>query len=121
LAEAAGNHGAGLGIDCTHVKRLGQATIVAVVSSILSGAALDFEIVDDESAPTVPNWIRELAESVGAEVLVTDDADALKTMANELGLEQQICRAHVNRNVHDLIASLGSSGRPAADGTEGRN
>ncbi len=97
-----------LGIDCTHVKRLGQDTIVAVASSILSGAALDFEIIDDESAPTVTAWIGELADSMGAAVLVTDDADALKTVANDLGLDQQICRAHVNRNVHDLIASLGT-------------
>lgn len=97
-----------LGIDCTHVKRSGQDTIVAVASSILSGAALNFAILDDESAESVTSWIRALAESVGAEVLVTDDADALKTVANELGLDQQICRAHVNRNVHDLIASLGT-------------
>ena len=97
-----------LGIDCTHVKCSGQDTIVAVATSILSGAALNFEIIDDESAPTVTSWIRALAESVGAEVLVTDDADALKSVATELGLDQQICRAHVNRNVHDLIASLGT-------------
>jgi transposase-like protein len=97
-----------LGIDFTHVKRLGQDTIVAVATSILSGASLDFEIIDDESAPTVTRWIQELADSVGAEVLVSDDADALKIVANDLGLDQQICRAHVNRNVHDLIASLGT-------------
>ncbi len=97
-----------LGIDFTHVKRLGQDTLVAVATSILSGAPLDCEIIEDESAQTVTRWIRELAESVGAEVLVSDDADALKTVADELGLEHQICRAHVNRNVHGLIASLGT-------------
>ena len=32
-----------LGIDCTHVKRLGQDTIVAVATSILSGAPLTFD------------------------------------------------------------------------------
>src|SRR6266536_4529076 len=36
-----------LGIDFTHVKLLGQDTIVAVATSILSGAALAFEIIDD--------------------------------------------------------------------------
>ena len=97
-----------LGIDFTHVKRLGQDTIVAVATSILSGAPLTFEIIDDESADTVTHWIRELAESVGAEVLVSDDADALKSVADELGLDHQLCRAHVNRNVHNLIASLGT-------------
>jgi hypothetical protein len=97
-----------LGIDCTHVKRWGQDTIVAVATSILSGAALAFDSVDDESAQRVTTWIRALAESVGAEVLLTDDADALKTVANAWGLDQQICRAHVNRNGHALIASLGT-------------
>jgi transposase-like protein len=97
-----------LGIDFTHVKRLGQDTIVAVATSILSGAALDFEIIADEKAETVQAWVRGLCANLQVEVLVTDDADALKTVADALGLEQQICRAHVNRNVHDLIASLGT-------------
>jgi transposase-like protein len=97
-----------LGIDFTHVKRLGQDTIVAVATSILSGAALDFEILADEKAATVQTWVRGLCASLQVEVLVTDDADALKTVADALGLDQQICRAHVNRNVHEQIASLGT-------------
>ncbi len=97
-----------LGIDFTHVKRLGQDTIVAVASSILSGAALDFEILDSEKAESITEWLRELCLALKVEVLVSDDADALKTVADELGLEQQICRAHVNRNVHDLIGALGT-------------
>ncbi len=92
----------------SHVKVLGQDTIVAVASSILSGAPLYFEIIEDESAATITIWIRALAETVGAEVVVSDDTDAFKTVADELGLDHQICRAHVNRNVHDLIASLGT-------------
>ncbi len=96
-----------LGIDFTHVKCVAQDMIVAVASAILSGAPLNFESLADESAQTITTWIRALAETVGAEVLVRDDADALKTIADELGLDHQICRAHVNRNVHDLIASLG--------------
>ena len=97
-----------LGIDFTHVKRLGQDTIVAVATAILTGAPLTFAIIEDESAESITTWVRDLAEMVAAEVLVSDDADALKTVADELGLEHQICRAHVNRNVHDLIASLGT-------------
>ena len=47
-----------------------------------------------------------IAKSVGAQVLVTDDADALKTVADELGLEQQVCKSHVKRNTEDLIDEL---------------
>ncbi len=97
-----------LGIDFTHVKRLGQDVIVAVATSILTGAALDFDIIDDESAQTIQVWVRDLCQNLQVEVLVTDDADALKTVADELGLDQQICRAHVNRNIHDAVGSLGS-------------
>jgi transposase-like protein len=104
-------HGASikvLGIDCTHVKRLGQATIIAVASAILTGETLSIDLLADESAASLTQWAQTLAASLQAEVLVTDDADAMKTVADALGLDQQICRAHVNRNMHDLIAALGT-------------
>ncbi len=97
-----------LGIDFTHVKCLGQNRIVAVATTILTGAPLTFDGIEAEGAWRVEQWIRDLAHTVGAEVLVTDDADGLKTVADHLELEHQICRAHVNRNVHDLIAALGT-------------
>ncbi len=97
-----------LGIDCTHVKRLGQDRIVAVATAILTGQPLTFDLLAGEGAVRLEQWIRDLAKSLGAEILVTDDADGLKTVAEELGLRHQICRAHVNRNTHDLIAALGT-------------
>jgi hypothetical protein len=97
-----------LGIDFTHVKCLGQDKIVAVATAILTGAPLTFDLIEAEGALRVEQWIRDLAHTVGAEVLVTDDADGLKTVADHLEVEHQICRAHVNRNVHDLIAALGT-------------
>jgi len=97
-----------LGIDCTHVKRLGQDTILAVASAILSGETLSIEVLADESAESLTQWAQTLAGSLQAEVLVSDDADAMKSVADALGLDQQVCRAHVNRNIHDLVASLGT-------------
>jgi transposase-like protein len=97
-----------LGIDFTHVKCFGQDKIVAVATAILTGAPLTFDLIEAEGALRVEQWIRDLAHLVGAEVLVTDDADGLKTVSDHLELQHQICRAHVNRNVHDLIAALGT-------------
>jgi transposase-like protein len=97
-----------LGLDFTHVKCKGHDQIVAVATAILTGEPLDFEILQAESALHAERWIRSLARTMGAEVLVTDDADGLKTVADELDLRHQICRAHVNRNVHDLIGALGT-------------
>lgn len=97
-----------LGIDCTHVRRAGQDRIVAVATAILTGEPLAFDLLDGEGAVRLEQWVRDLAKTIGAEVLVTDDADGMKTVAEALSLQHQICRAHVNRNVHTLIADLGT-------------
>ncbi len=40
---------------------------------------------------------------MGASVLVTDDADGFKTVADEIGVQHQVCKAHVVRNTETLI------------------
>jgi len=82
-----------IGADLTRVQCQGESLVVGVV-------------VDDETAETQLAWLRQIAEQVGAEVLVSDDADALKTVADELGLAHQICRGHVTGNVLDKVAEL---------------
>jgi transposase-like protein len=99
-----------LGIDFTHVDCNGQDQIVAVATAVLTGEPIDIELIDAEASVRIVRWIREIAEEIGAEVVVTDDADALKTVAEELGCRHQICRAHVNRNVHDLVGQLATKG-----------
>ena len=47
-------------------------------------------------------WIEPIAKSVGASVLVTDDADGFKTVADEIGVQHQVCKAHVKRNTEEL-------------------
>jgi transposase-like protein len=96
-----------LGIDFTPVKCRGQDQIVAVATAVLTGQPLTFDLLEAETALRTEQWIRDLARMVGAELLVTDDADGLKRVADHLGVQQVICRAHVNRNVHDLVAALG--------------
>lgn len=59
-----------------------------------------------EDADTLRAWLAPIAEAVGATLLVTDDADAFKSAAKHLGLDQQVCKSHVLRNTEALIASL---------------
>jgi transposase-like protein len=96
-----------IGIDFTHVKCHGQDQIVAVATAVLTGQALTFDLLEAETALRTEQWIRDLARILGAEILVTDDADGLKTVSDHCGLQQVICRAHVNRNVHALVGALG--------------
>lgn len=74
-----------LGIDCTHVKCAGQDRIVAVATAVLTGMPLTFDVLDGEGAVRLEQWVRNLAQQIGAEVLVTDDADGMKTVADHLG------------------------------------
>lgn len=97
-----------LGLDFTHLKRQGEDKILAVATAVLTGQPVTFDLLEAETALRTEQWIQELAKTLGAQVVVTDDADGLKTVADHLGVQHQICRAHVNRNVHDSIAALGT-------------
>jgi hypothetical protein len=46
------------------------------------------------------------AKAVGAQIVVTDDADGFKGVADSMGMEHQVCKAHVERNTDALIESL---------------
>ena len=61
--------------------------------------------------------MKPIAEAVGAEILVTDDADAFKTVADDLGRDHQVCKSHVKRNTESLIENLQSTVATDADGS----
>jgi len=46
---------------------------------------------------------------VGTEILITDDADGFKTVADGLELDHQVCKDHVKRNTEMLVESLKSA------------
>ena len=48
--------------------------------------------------------LQVVIDMVGAEVLITDDQDGFKSVADESGVSHQICRQHVTRNVLDFVA-----------------
>jgi Transposase IS66 family len=62
-------------------------------------------------------WIEPLAQSLGAPVLVTDDADGFKTVADEVGVPHQVCKAHVKRNTEELIEPTLPLAASDADGS----
>jgi transposase-like protein len=95
-----------LGGDLTSVKCAGQWLHLGLTVDSLSGLALTIDEVSAEDAATLKAWIEPIAASVGAEVLVTDDADGFKTTADELGLLHQVCKSHVKRNTEALIEDL---------------
>jgi transposase-like protein len=64
-----------LGGDLTSVKCAGQWLHLGLTADSLSGLALTIDAVSAEDAATLKAWIEPIAASVGAQVLVSDDAD----------------------------------------------
>lgn len=104
-----------LGGDLTSVKVNGQWLTLGLTVDDLSGLVLTIDDLSGEDADTLQEWLTPIAVAVEAKILVTDDADALKSVADEAGLEQQVCKGHVKRNTEALIEQLRGEIASAAD------
>lgn len=105
-AIASGYQTKAIGADLTYVKCHGKWLPIGVIVDPLNGLVLSIDQLDAEDAQTLQEWIEPIADQVGAHVLVSDDADALKKAAEQSGLDQQVCKSHVVRNTDELIAAL---------------
>jgi len=92
-----------LGGDLTSVKCKGEWLPLGITVDSISGLALTIDALPAENSKALKEWIEPIATSVGAQVLVSDDADGFKTVADEVGVQHQICKAHVLRNTEALI------------------
>jgi len=95
-----------IGTDGTYVKVKGELTGIQIVVDDRDSDLLGLDIIVSESVEEVLDLVRGVAEAVGAEVIVSDDLDSYKRVADELGLDHQICRSHVKRNVDELAEAL---------------
>jgi transposase-like protein len=95
-----------LGADLTSVKCNGKWLPLGVTVDALTGLTLSIDRLSGEDAQTLKGWLEPIIETVDARVLVTDDADALKTAADENGVHHQVCKSHVVRNSDALIDQL---------------
>ena len=95
-----------IGSDGTYVKVKGEKVGVQVVVDDQSGDLLGLDIMVSENSEEVRQIVEQVAKQVQAEVLVSDDLDVYKGVADEVGLDHQVCRSHVKRNVDALAESL---------------
>jgi hypothetical protein len=106
-----------VGADVTSVKCRGKWLSLGLSVDPLTGLVLSVDRLPGGDAQILQTWLAPIATAVGAELLVSDDADAFKTVADQLGLDQQVCKAHVTRNTDTLVESLAPAVRQDADGS----
>jgi len=93
-----------VGGDLTYVKRQGEEVVIGVAVDVQHGITLDISVLDDQTADSLKTWLVPMLEQVGAEVLLTDDADGFKEVADAAGTAHQVCRRHVTLNVLEFVA-----------------
>jgi transposase-like protein len=95
-----------LGGDLTSVKCSGEWLPLGLAVDDTTGLVLTVDALPAEDAETLKEWLDPVAKAVDARLLVSDDADAFKSVANDLGLEHQVCKGHVKRNTEAFIENM---------------
>lgn len=95
-----------LGADETVYKVKGRKVVVGFVVDGVSGKTLGFEVLFEGDGEAFKEWLEPYVEELGAEVLVSDDNDSYGVAAAGLGVEHQLCVAHVRKYVAKRAKSI---------------
>ena len=106
-----------LGGDVTSVRCNGRWLPLGLAVDDVTGTVLTIDALTGEDAETLKAWLEPIATAVGAELLVSDDADSFKSVSDELGLGHQVYKSHVKRNTETLIESLRPDAAQDRDGS----
>jgi len=106
---------AAVGADLTSVKCKGEWLHLGLAVDDISGTGLALDILPGEDAETLNEWLSPVLEATGAELLVTDDADSFKQVADRHAMAHQICKSHVKRNTEALVRELTSQVQQSKD------
>lgn len=88
-----------IGADETVVKVQGRKMVIGLVVDPATGELLGLELLAEQDALAFMNWLRPYVARHGVKVVVSDDLVTYKPVVEELGVEHQVCLAHVRKNV----------------------
>ena len=95
-----------VGADVTSVRCNGKWLTVGIAVDATNGMVLSIDELPGEDAEQLKAWLEPILNAVDADVVVSDDADALKRVSDETGRSQQVCKSHVGRNTDELVDEL---------------
>ena len=95
-----------MGADETVVRVKGEKTVVGFVTDAESGQLVGMEVSVDRDSEGFVRWLSDYVESLGVEAMVTDDLSTYKPVVERLGVDHQVCIAHVRKNVRNRLERI---------------
>lgn len=95
-----------LGLDGVYGRVAGQAQALTVAVDVGQGQLISLAQIDEHSVGQVVAWLKPLVEELGIEVLVTDDLAEYAQVAEQLGVQHQVCQFHLIRWVERALRGL---------------
>ena len=95
-----------IGVDETFPKVKGVKMTVGFVIEPDSRELLGIDLLVGQDQKEFLGWLRGYVEALGVKVIVSDDLSTYKPVVEELGIEHQVCLAHVKKNVAKRLAKI---------------
>ena len=95
-----------VGADETVVKVKGEKMVLGFVTNPESGELVGVDLLSEQDSEAFLNWLRSYVEGLGVKVLVSDDLSTYKPAVEQMGLEHQVCLAHVRKNVARRLSEI---------------
>jgi len=95
-----------LGVDGAYVRGWGKTQPVLVAVDMGTGEPITVGYVDEKDPQAVKRFLEPLMQRLGVSVIVTDDLMTYRSVADQLGLEHQVCQFHVRRWVGRTLHEL---------------
>ncbi len=95
-----------LGLDGVYGRLAGQPQALTVAVEVGNGQLLSVAQINEHAVEQVVAWLKPLVEELGIEVVVTDDLAELAQVAEQLGVQHQVCHFHLMRWVERAVREL---------------
>ena len=100
-----------MGADETVLKVRGRRTVVGFVTDAESGQVVGMDVLVDRDSEGFVRWLEGYVSRFGVESMVTDDLSTYKPVVEHLGVDHQVCIAHVRKWVWNRLRRIDGWGR----------
>ena len=88
-----------MGADEIVLKVRGRRTVVGFVTDAANGRLLGMYVLVERDSDGFVKWLSRFVSRFGVESVVTDDLNTYRPVVEHLGVDHQVCIAHVRKLV----------------------